>query len=44
MKQLNWPGAAGRPPLVVKTDSLWIHFYSDPHGTSDWGFRVMTKE
>jgi hypothetical protein len=40
LKQLNWPGAAGRPPLVVCTDSLWIHFFSDAHSSADYGFKV----
>ena len=35
----DWPGAGGRPPLVIPADSFHLHFHSDA-SQQDWGFRV----
>eukprot|EP00466_Bigelowiella_natans_P015194 jgi/Bigna1/85176/estExt_fgenesh1_pg.C_20373 len=35
----EWPGAGGRPPLVIPADSFVVHFHSD-RSVEDWGFRL----
>eukprot|EP00467_Chlorarachnion_reptans_P010822 CAMPEP_0114525784 /NCGR_PEP_ID=MMETSP0109-20121206/22631_1 /TAXON_ID=29199 /ORGANISM="Chlorarachnion reptans, Strain CCCM449" /LENGTH=5518 /DNA_ID=CAMNT_0001707433 /DNA_START=63 /DNA_END=16619 /DNA_ORIENTATION=+ len=35
----GWPGAGGRPPLVIPADFFVLHFHSD-RTVEDWGFRL----
>ena len=35
----GWPGAAGRPPLVIPADHFYLHFHSDA-STEDWGYKI----
>jgi hypothetical protein len=36
---VGWPGASGRPPLVIPADHFSLHFHSDSN-TEDWGFKI----
>lgn len=38
----NWPGAGGKPPLVIPSDSCVLHFHSDTDGER-WGYRVKIE-
>jgi len=38
--QNNWPGASGRPPLVIPSDHFVVFFYADATTLPDWGFRL----
>jgi len=38
----NWPGAGGKPPLVIPSDRCVLHFRSDSD-EERWGFRVKIE-
>jgi len=38
----RWPGAGGKPPLVIPSDRCVLHFRSDVDG-EDWGYRVIVE-
>lgn len=35
-----WPGAGGRPPLIIPADTFVLHFHSDEEN-EDWGFKLV---
>eukprot|EP01127_Copromyxa_protea_P015833 TRINITY_DN4616_c0_g1_i6.p1 TRINITY_DN4616_c0_g1~~TRINITY_DN4616_c0_g1_i6.p1 ORF type:complete len:2171 (-),score=323.68 TRINITY_DN4616_c0_g1_i6:5955-12314(-) len=39
--QAVWPGASGRPPLVIPTDHFIVFFYGDATSKPDWGFKLI---
>jgi hypothetical protein len=41
--QNNWPGASGRPPLVIPTDHFVVFFYADVTTLPDWGFKLIAE-
>ena len=38
----GWPGANGRPPLMIPSDRVVIQFHTD-HSVEDWGFKVTLQ-
>ena len=38
----NWPGASGRPPLIIPADSCVMYFHSDG-SNNDWGYKLTAK-
>jgi hypothetical protein len=44
----NWPGVAGRPPLVIPASTFVVHFHTAPDGSgrasrNRWGFRLTAE-
>ena len=41
-RECGWPGANGRPPLMIPSDRVVIQFHTD-HSVEDWGFKVTLQ-
>ena len=39
----GWPGAGGRPPLIIPADTAVLHFHSSGESKGDWGWAVQVE-